>query len=147
VYDRTTVATLSFNSIVLSGVVAGDTVSLNTNGYVANFASANVGNGIAVAVSGLTLSGASAGNYRLTQPAALTANITSPSLRIAASLPNIVIAWTTNATAFVLNQTAGLIPPVHWSPVTNAITVNGTNNTVTIKASSGVKYFTLIAAP
>jgi predicted TIM-barrel enzyme len=100
-----------------------------------------------VTVGGLTLSGASAGNYTLTQPAALTANITSPSLRIVASLPNIVIAWTTNATDFVLNQTAGLIPPVKWSPVTNGITVNGTNYTVIINASSGAKYFTLIAAP
>ena len=39
-YDGSTVATISSNNVVLSGVVAGDTanVSLNTNGYTANFA-------------------------------------------------------------------------------------------------------------
>jgi hypothetical protein len=31
--------------------------------------------------------------------------------------------------------------------VTNSITVNGTNNTVVINASSGVKYFELIGTP
>ena len=43
-------------------------VMLSTNGYGASFASAGVGNGIAVRVSGLTLTGASATNYTLTQP-------------------------------------------------------------------------------
>ena len=148
VYDRTTSATLSSNNVVLLGVVSGDTVSLNTNGYVGNFASAGVGSSIAVTVSGLALSGASAANYALTQPASLTANITAPSVHIFASLPNIVISWTTNATDFVLNQTASLTPPVTWSPVTNSITVNGTSNTVTIDASTGGDhYFELIAAP
>ena len=70
-------ATLSSNNVALLGVVPGDAVSLNTNGYVANFASAGVGSGIAVTVSGLTLSGASAANYALIQPASLTANITA----------------------------------------------------------------------
>jgi hypothetical protein len=100
-----------------------------------------------VSVSGLTLNGAGAGNYTLTQPGSLTANITSPSLQIVASLPNIVVAWTTNATVFVLNQTASLIPPATWSPVTNSTTVNGTNYTVIINASSGDQYFLLMAAP
>jgi endonuclease YncB( thermonuclease family) len=147
VYDGTTTATLSFNNVALVGVVAGDTVSLNTNGYVANFASANVGHGIAVAVSGLTLNGVSADNYTLTQPENLVADITSPSVEIVASLPNIVISWATNATIYVLNQTASLTPPAVWSPVTNSITVNGTNNTVVINASSGGQYFALIGAP
>ena len=51
--------------------------SWSTNGYMANFASAGVGTGIGVTVSGLTLSGASAGNYTLTQPTGLMANITA----------------------------------------------------------------------
>ena len=104
VYDRTTAATLNFSNVVLSGVIAGDTVTLNTNGYTANFASVSVGNGIAVTVTGLTLSGASAGNYTLAQPGGLTANITRPSLQIVASIPNIVLSWTTNASDFVLNR-------------------------------------------
>jgi phosphotransferase system HPr-like phosphotransfer protein len=147
VYDGTTTATLSSNNVVLSGVVPGDTVSLNTNGYVADFASEGVGNGIAVIVSGLSLTGTATNNYTLAQPASLVANITSPSVQILASMPNIVVSWTTNATEYVLMQTGNLTPPVTWSPVTNGITVNGPNNTVLIDASSGIQYFELIAAP
>ena len=66
------------NNVVLAGVLAGDTgnVKLSTNGYVANFVSANVGTGIGVTVSGLTLTGSAAGNYTLSQPTGLSNNIT-----------------------------------------------------------------------
>jgi hypothetical protein len=57
IYDRTTTATLSSNDVVLAGIVNGDAVSVDTNGYVANFATASVGNSIAVSVTGLTLNG------------------------------------------------------------------------------------------
>ena len=147
VYNGTTTATLSSNTVVLADVVNGDTLSLNTNGYVANFASAGVGNGIAVSVTGLSLSGASNADYTLTQPAGLTANIIAPGVQIFANLPNIVISWTTNATVFVLCQTPSLTPPATWSPVTNTITVNGTNNTIIIHDSSTVQYFELIGPP
>jgi hypothetical protein len=147
IFDRTATATLSSNNVVLSGVVAGDIVSLKTNGYAANFASAGVGNGIAVTVSGLTLSGAGAANYTLAQPTGLMANITAPTVRILASKPNIVISWPASATDYVLKQTPSLAPPVKWSPVTNSIAVNGTNNTVTINASSGAEYFGLVGTP
>jgi hypothetical protein len=147
VYDRTATATLSSNNVVLSGVLSGDTVSLNTNGYLASFPGAGVGSSLAVSVSGLTLSGAAAANYLLAQPAGLTASITAPSVQIFASLPNIIISWTANATDFVLMQTASLTPPVTWSTVTSQITISGTNNSVTISASSAVQYFELIGAP
>ena len=84
VYDGTTVATISSNNVALSGVVGGDTVSLSTNGYTANFASAGAGNNIGVTVSGLTLTGTSATNYTLTQPVGLTANITPATLTVSA---------------------------------------------------------------
>ena len=57
VYDRTVTATLSSNDVELSTVFNGDAVRLNTNGYVAYFASAGAGNNIAVTVGGLTLAG------------------------------------------------------------------------------------------
>jgi hypothetical protein len=88
VYNGTTNATLSSNNVVLSGVISGDTATLNTNGYVANFASAGVGNGIAVSVSALTLAGASAANYTLAQPSTLTANITTAPLMVTANNTN-----------------------------------------------------------
>jgi subtilase family serine protease len=147
VYDGTKAATLGFNNVTLTGVVNGDTVSLNTNGYVANFASAGLGNSIAVSVSGLTLIGTDAGNYTLTQPQNLAAAITAPTVKIATALPNIVISWTTNATVFMLEQTASLVPRVEWLPVTNAITASGSNNSVVLTAGGHFQYFQLVAAP
>jgi hypothetical protein len=147
VYDGTTTATLNFNDVVLAGVVNGDTVSLDTNGCLANFASPTIGHDIAVTVTGLTLTGAAAGNYTLVQPGNLVADITAPSLQIVASLPDIVISWTTNATVYTLNQTASLAPPLAWSRVTNSIAIIGTNNTVVMNAASVFRYFELIAAP
>ncbi len=81
-------ATISSNNVVLSGVVAGDSanVSLNTNGYTATFATASVGTGKSVTVSGLSLSGSASGNYSLTQPAGLTANISVASVTITSGL-------------------------------------------------------------
>ncbi len=147
VYDGTTVATLNFNNVELAGVVNGDTVSVITNGYVASFASASLGNGVAVTVSGLTLTGAAATNYTLTQPENLIANIISPAMRISAASPNILISWTTNASVYVLEGTASLVPPVKWSVLTNSIAVIGTNNTVLVNAASGFHYFELVAPP
>jgi endonuclease YncB( thermonuclease family) len=143
IFDTTTAASLSSNNVVLAGVINGDTVSLNTNGYTATFASAGLGNNIAVTVTGLKLSGISAANYALTQPAGLFAGILAPSLQIAANLPNVVLSWTTNASAFVLNRTTNL--SLAWTPVTNNLTVIGTNNAVTLNASSGNQFFKLIA--
>ncbi|HLX94877.1 MAG TPA: YDG domain-containing protein, partial [Verrucomicrobiae bacterium] len=86
VYDGTTAAILSSNNVVLAGVLAGDVsnVQLSTNGYVANFVSPNVGTGIGVTVSGLTLTGSAAGNYTLSQPTGLSASITPATLTVSA---------------------------------------------------------------
>jgi|GEM_PF-321785 len=61
VYDGTTTATINTRS--LSGVVAGDTVSLI--GGSATFATKNAGAGKSVSVTGLSLTGADAANYSL----------------------------------------------------------------------------------
>ncbi len=114
VYDGTTTATISSNNMILAGISAGDTgnVGLSTNGYVANFASAGVGNGIGVTVSELTLTGSAAGNYNLSQPAGLTANITPKALTIGSALPAPVI------TSICL--TNGVVT-IKWSSVTGGI--------------------------
>jgi len=85
-YDGTSVATLSSNAVVLAAVLAVDTgnVSVSTNGYVANFAGANVGTNIAVTVGGLGLTGNAAGNYTLSQPTGLSAIITPATLTVSA---------------------------------------------------------------
>src|SRR5262249_14087001 len=65
VYDGTTSATLNAGSAALVGLVGGDDVTLNTGIATGVFASAGVGTGKTVTVSGLTLSGTDAGNYTL----------------------------------------------------------------------------------
>jgi hypothetical protein len=83
VYDGRTIATLNLGSATLVGLVSGDAVTLNSAGAAGAFVNANVGTGKTVTVSGLTLSGADAGNYTLTQPAA-TANITPATITVTA---------------------------------------------------------------
>ncbi len=80
-YDDTTTATLNMDSATLSGVLVGDTVTLNTGAGTGTFATRDVGNGIAVTVAGLSLGGAQANDYTLVQPT-LSANITPASLTV-----------------------------------------------------------------
>ena len=75
VYDGTTAATLTGTPGTLVGVVSGDTVTLSGTA-AGTFADPNVGTGKTVTVSGQTLTGASAGNYTLTEPTT-TASITA----------------------------------------------------------------------
>ncbi|MEB2787111.1 MBG domain-containing protein, partial [Algoriphagus persicinus] len=75
VYDGTTTATVS-GTAILNGVETGDEVTLGGT-PVFTFANANVGTGIAITASGYELSGADAGNYSLTAPTGLSADITA----------------------------------------------------------------------
>jgi hypothetical protein len=79
VYDGSTNAAVT----LADNRVAGD--ALATGYGSAAFADANVGTGKAVSVSGISLSGADAGNYTFNTSAATTANITAASLTIAAN--------------------------------------------------------------
>jgi hypothetical protein len=63
-YDGTPVATLALANYTLSGVVSGDTVTLN-NPASGAYDTRNVGGGKTVSVTGLAISGPSAGNYTL----------------------------------------------------------------------------------
>ncbi|NML48472.1 filamentous hemagglutinin N-terminal domain-containing protein [Ramlibacter sp. G-1-2-2] len=80
VYDRTTAASLDTSAATLSGVLAGDTVSVS--GLSGSFADRNVGTSKAVTVNGATLSGADGGNYVVSAPAGLTASIAPASLTV-----------------------------------------------------------------
>jgi trimeric autotransporter adhesin len=73
-YNGTTAATI-IGTPTLNGVISGDAVTLNAGS--AAFADAAVGNNKTVTFSGYTLTGADAGNYSLSQPPSVTANITS----------------------------------------------------------------------
>ena len=87
VYDGNTTATLNTAGATLVGVVSGHTVTLNTGGATGTFDTKNVGTGKTVTVAGLTISGADAGNYTLTQPTT-TANITAKSLTVSGITAN-----------------------------------------------------------
>ena len=95
VYDGTTDATIIDAS--LDGVVSGDDVSLDNAGS-GTFAQADVGVGVIVTVS-MTISGTDAGNYTLTQPSGLSADITAKELIVTgASAENKIYDGTTDAT-------------------------------------------------
>src|SRR5207249_3200287 len=81
VYDRTVTATPNTGSAALVGIISGDTVTLNSGSAAGTFASAGIGTAKTVTVSGLTLGGADAGNYSLTQPTT-TADITAKALTV-----------------------------------------------------------------
>ena len=80
-YNGTEAATINTSGAALTGVVAGDNVSLVTSGATASFASKSAGTGKTVTTIGFTLTGTDAGKYILVQPV-LTANITPIGLTI-----------------------------------------------------------------
>ena len=80
-YDGTTHASLNTGSAVLVGVMPGDVVTLDSSGATGTFATKDVGSGITVTVSGLSLAGPQAGNY-VVGPATTMANITAATLTV-----------------------------------------------------------------
>jgi hypothetical protein len=77
-YDGTTTATVDFSGASLIGAVDGDAVTIAASGCSANFASATIGTATTVTVTGVTLGGLDAGNYTVSQPAGLSADIIEP---------------------------------------------------------------------
>jgi hypothetical protein len=98
VYDGTTNAQLN-GTATLNGEVSGDDVSLVTDGMSAAFAGSNVGTGIPVTVSGYAITGADAGNYTLTQPSGLAADIMAATLTITATANTKIYDGSTSAAA------------------------------------------------
>ena len=82
VYDATTAATINTSGATLSGVLGSDNVTLSSGGATGQFITANVGNTLQVTANGFTLSGAQAGNYTVSQPSGLFANITPAPLTV-----------------------------------------------------------------
>jgi hypothetical protein len=106
-YDGTTDATISGAALV--GVVDGDDVSLDAR--VGTFAQADVGMNIAVTAA-LTLAGDEAGNYDLTQPADLSADIAAKALAVTGLTgDDKVYDGTTAATASGTAELTGVVTP------------------------------------
>ncbi|NLR98049.1 filamentous hemagglutinin N-terminal domain-containing protein [Rhizobium sp. P38BS-XIX] len=82
IYDGTTNATLNSNDATFTGMIAGDVLTLG-NGLTGTFSDKNAGTGKLVSISGLSLSGADAGNYTLASTTATTfADIAKASLTL-----------------------------------------------------------------
>jgi hypothetical protein len=134
---------------------------------VANFAGANVGTNIAVTVGGLDLTGSAAGNYTLSQPTGLSANITPATLTVSVDnqsktygLPNppLTISYSgfvnnegTNvltgtpslSTGATINSPPGPYPITAWAGTLSAANytfnfVNGTLVVIALPQLSGV---------
>ncbi|HEY8781220.1 MAG TPA: YDG domain-containing protein [Mucilaginibacter sp.] len=127
-YDGTTTATLSGTG-TLSGVVSGDVVSYNSTG---TFATANVGTNITVT---LTLTGAQAGNYTLTQPG-ITANITAAPLNVTATGPTKSYGTVLSTGTSSINFTAtGAVTGETVTSVTLTADANGQSATAPVGAT------------
>src|SRR5207249_1300994 len=115
-YDGSTTATLNLASAALVGVVSGDSVTLNSASAIGNFASPTVGTAKTVTVSGLSLSGADAANYTLSQPSA-SADITAKALTVAGITANNKV-YDGNTTATLNLGSAALVGVVSGDTVT-----------------------------
>ena len=92
-YDGTTAGAVHSTNAQLVGVVAGDAITLVTSGAVGVFADKNAADGIALAVSGNTLTPAAGtllSNYSLSQPTGITANITKAAVTVTGAQSTVV---------------------------------------------------------
>jgi hypothetical protein len=108
VYDGITNATLT-GTASLNGIIGTDDVSLSGT-PIANFNDKNVGTSKPLIVTGYTLSGTKSGNYSITQPTGLTANITTLALTVTSPVAqNKVFDGNSNAT--ITGTLTGIISP------------------------------------
>lgn len=139
VYDRTTTAQVSGASASLVGVETGDTVTLDISAIAGMFTTATVGTGKTVTISGLTLNGADAGNYTLTQPTA-TADITAKSLTVSGLTgvdriyDGTILAALNTASAVLVGVEAGdtVVLSTGGATGTFATKIAGSNKPVTV---------------
>jgi len=124
VYDRSNTATITGSTLV--GVVSPDVVTINTTG---TFASVDVATGISV-TSTQTLGGADAGNYTLTQPTGLSANITQKALTITSAAASNKV-FDNNTSATITGTLSGIISP-------DVVTLNGTGTFASSAIANGI---------
>lgn len=140
-YDGTTAAAITGATPV--GVISPDVVTIGGGG---TFASANAGTGISV-TAGLTLGGADAGNYTLTQPTGLSANINKANPVFTTSTINVSVGGTyllpganissTSGGAFSYSITGGGNATLSGTTITGAVV--GTE-TLTVTQAATANY-------
>ena len=111
IYNAGTSATslLVKGSAALVGKQGSDIVTLSTTNAIGAFADKNIGTNKTITIAGLTIDGADAGNYTLTQPST-SASITAKGISVSGiTAANRVYDATTNATSLLSKGTAGLL--------------------------------------
>lgn len=73
------------------------------------------------------------------------ANVPFPKLTVTASPQNVILSWPASASPLALNSATNLLPPVVWSPVTNAAINQGGTWTVGLPATGALRFFRLFA--
>jgi autotransporter-associated beta strand protein len=73
----------------------------------------------------------------------VVASVASPTLQIVSQPPNVVLIWPTNSIGFILEERSSLSPSNTWTTNTTPVVVSGTNNTVTVPATSPSTFYRL----
>jgi hypothetical protein len=136
VYNGNDSATVDFTGASLNGVVGGDTVTIDSSGYSSHFDNKNVGTNKPVTTTGVTLGGADAGNYTVSQPSGLKANITARDLTVTAHGQNKVYDGTTAATVTLTTDAlSGDIVNAAYTSASFADKNVGTGKSVSVSGS------------
>ncbi|MBQ8430425.1 MAG: InlB B-repeat-containing protein, partial [Clostridia bacterium] len=133
VFNNSNSATISKHGTV-SGILSGDSVSLETTNATATFADIHVGNSKQVNVIGYVISGVHAGNYSIGQPTGCTANITALTINFVA-----VGNYDTHATSKVYLTKV-------YDGSTSASVTAGTHYNATSNGENATSYFKLTSA-
>ncbi|WP_216231761.1 YDG domain-containing protein [Polynucleobacter sp. MWH-Jannik1A5] len=135
VYDATTAATLNVGTITTTGVLPGDTVTLQTSTLSGVFTDKNVGNGKTVLISGVVLAGTDSANYQLSGGAntATTANITPAPLTITGA--DLTTTYNASVQSLAAPTVAGLIAGDNVTVAGNATGTNVGSYSATYTAS------------
>jgi hypothetical protein len=144
--STSTTGTLNTNSASLSGILDNDNVFLVATGATATFLDRNVGTAVPVTVAGLSISGADAGNYTLTQPTGLTGNITQSSTMVTlSSVSNLtVFGQVTTIVAQVATVSPGAGQPTGTvTPSTNGTAIC----TAAVNPATGQATFSSLSIP
>lgn len=131
----------------LTGVISGDTVTVDLTNAKGTMTDANVGNGKAVTVTGVALGGADKGNYRLkAQPAGVTVNITKATGGTLAAY-NFQQKYTDLTAKTITPDYSDLPAGQTWTYSTPTPTTSGTAAVTgtSIGADTGVLSYTLTA--
>ena len=75
----------------------------------------------------------------------VSAVVPFPKLSVTPATSNVILSWPTSASSLVVNSTTNLVPPVGWSPVTNAASNQAGTWTVSLPVTDAIRFFRLFA--